>query len=87
MSRKVTIVLVIVAAVALAGYLTMGRIQSNLERLALSPVQDVDLSTVPDGTYDGSHGVFPVSVEVRVTVQDHRMTRIELVNLTSPSPD
>ncbi|MFO8059504.1 MAG: FMN-binding protein, partial [Bacillota bacterium] len=35
-----------------------------------------------DGTYDGSHEVFPVSVEVRVTVQDHRITRIELVKHT-----
>lgn len=82
MSRKAAVILIILAAVAVAGYVVTTGIQSNLEQLALSPIEDVDLSAIQDGTYDGSCEVFPVSVDVRVTVLNHRITQIELVKHT-----
>ena len=42
-------------------------------------ISNVDLSTVPDGTYLGSYKAFPVAVEVKVTVSDHKITGIDLV--------
>lgn len=44
-------------------------------------VGSVDLSKVPDGTYEGSYSFFHDSSKVRVTVQDHHITAIE--SLTS----
>ncbi len=40
-------------------------------------VGNVDLSKVPDGTYEGSYSFFHASSKVRVTVADHRITAIE----------
>ena len=42
-------------------------------------ISNVDLSTVPDGTYSGSYKAFPVAVEIKVTVSDHKITGIDLV--------
>jgi uncharacterized protein with FMN-binding domain len=43
---------------------------------------DIDLSTISDGTYNGKFGSIPVSVELDVTVKDHR---IENINITKQS--
>lgn len=53
-------------------------IETNLEKLACSDVYDVDLSKVDDGVYTGSYKVFPIAVEVEVTINVHRITAIEL---------
>ncbi len=39
----------------------------------------VDLSKVPDGVYAGSYDSGPVVVQVKVTVSNHAMTKIDLV--------
>ncbi len=43
------------------------------------PIQQIDLVSVENGVYAGSFSVFPVSVEVSVTVEDHMITDIDLV--------
>lgn len=68
---------VCIAAVGIRSY--MRTIEANLEQLASLPIADVDMSKVADGTYTGSCSVFPVSAQVKVTVKDHRVTGIELV--------
>ena len=40
-------------------------------------VGELDLSNVPDGTYEGEFSVYHVNGSVRVTVEDHRITKIE----------
>ena len=77
-------VLLVVLAVVIAGAITglglirakMSDIERQLEGITIS---DVNLAQVEDGVYTGSHSVFPVSAEVRVTVRDHTITAIELV--------
>ncbi|MCR4401638.1 MAG: FMN-binding protein [Firmicutes bacterium] len=53
--------------------------EANLEQLKSLPMADVDMSRVADGTYYGSYSMFPVSARVKVTVRDHRISEIELV--------
>lgn len=70
----VVIVVVIFAAVGLKSY-----IESNLEQLADEKIANIDLSNIEDGIYSGSYKVFPVAAEVKVTVSNHMITKIELV--------
>ncbi len=49
--------------------------QQAVEEIAIG---EVDLSTVPDGTYSGSHEAVWVGATVEVTVRDHRITEIKL---------
>jgi len=41
-------------------------------------IGDVDLSTIPDGTYSGSHEAVWVGATVEVTIRNHRITEIKL---------
>jgi len=42
-------------------------------------ISDVDLTALPDGIYEGSFGDFLVSVNLRVTLSDHRIQNIEII--------
>lgn len=52
--------------------------QDGLNKLADITLNDLNLDQVADGSYDGSYSVFPVSVEVTVTVSDHIITEIDI---------
>ncbi len=57
----------------------MTRADKNLKALADIPVTDIDLTAIPDGTYDGGYKCFPVEAEVAVTVRDGRIAAIDLI--------
>lgn len=52
--------------------------QDGLNKLADITLNDLNLDQVADGSYDSSYSVFPVSVEVTVTVSDHIITEIDI---------
>ena len=55
---------------------TLQRYRASVEALR---IQDVDLSKVPDGVYVGSQDAVLVAAEVRVTVADGAIRRIEIL--------
>ena len=71
-----TCVVVLVAAGVIA---VKSYIDGFVGSVASLTVSNVDLSQVPDGTWKGSYSLLPVSVEVGVTVKDHKITAIDLV--------
>ncbi|HOP69781.1 MAG: FMN-binding protein [Dethiobacteria bacterium] len=77
MKKAVVAVLVVVvlAVVCLGGYLLW--MQSRLPSIT---VADVDLANIEDGEYIGKYKIFPVAAEVKVTVKDHRIADVELIN-------
>jgi len=83
LKKKTGIILAVLAVVVVAGYFIatgiMKNIESNLEQLTDTDIANVDLSTIGDGTYSGNYAVFPVAAEVEVTVANHRITEIQLV--------
>lgn len=82
MKRKPVIIVAVIAVVLLAAVLTTVGVVSNsqakLEKLADLQIEDVDLTKIPDGVYTGSYGDFPVHAEVKVTVLNHAISKIEL---------
>ena len=86
MKRKYKIILPIIVIV-LAGLIIAIKIvadsQANLDQLAATDIQNVDLKNVTNGVYKGECNVFPISVIVDVTVSDHKITKIDLVKHTN----
>lgn len=77
--KVLLIVLAVLAVLVIGGTIFLGQVQQKLDALVEYDIKDVDLSAIPDGTYAGSYSVFPVAVEVNVTVANHAITAIELV--------
>ncbi len=82
MSRRRKVVLIVVAvivilAAAIAAVITIA--ERNQKSVNATVIEDFDLTRVPDGTFQGKYSAFPVSVEVEVTVKDHVMTGIDLI--------
>lgn len=67
------------AVVVILTFLGMKGLESNMHRLTAMELADIDLQTMADGTYSGSYQVFPVSVRVEVTVKEHELVGIRLV--------
>lgn len=83
MKRKriviLSIVLLVLAAAALGIRVFYSNVEANLKSLSdMAPAQ-LDLAVLEDGTYLGSYSVFPVSAKVSVTVENHKMIVIELI--------
>lgn len=83
MKRKtiiiLAIILAIIAGIAITAKIVIGNMESDLEELKYLEIEEVDLSTINDGIYSGEYSVLPVSAKVRVTVEDHLIKDIELV--------
>ncbi|SMC81964.1 FMN-binding protein [Papillibacter cinnamivorans] len=73
------IVCIVAAALAITGTVVMRRIQGNLDALKTTEIPRTDLQRIEDGTYTGRYSVFPVSATVEVTVENHVITGIRLV--------
>ncbi len=71
------LMLVIGAVIAAAGLMSYAK--KNLEQLAHTTISEVDLAGLENGVYTGSYKAFPVTAEVRVTINNHRITEIKLV--------
>lgn len=82
MKRKTIIIMIVVAVIvgiAITAKIVIGNIESNLKELKYLEIEEVDLSTIEDGTYSGEYSALPVSAKVRVTVEGHQIKDIELV--------
>lgn len=81
--KKRYIVTVIIVLVLLTGFITtkimLSGFEANLQQLAHSEISDVDLASAKDGDYSGSYSAFPVSAEVKVTIDNHAIKKIELI--------
>lgn len=58
-----------------------GLIQRMNQRLdALQDIEwpSIDLASIEDGEYQGDYRVFPIEVEVLVTIDNHQITAIEI---------
>ncbi|MBP1745184.1 MAG: uncharacterized protein H6Q58_2162 [Firmicutes bacterium] len=79
-TKKVLVFLAIILVIAVAGFsISLKAIEKNLNELANTRIVDVDISKSIDGVYTGSYEQFPVSAEVKVTIENQKITEIELI--------
>lgn len=70
------IVLAVVVLISIGVAVFYTYTNDQLNKLAKVDIEDVDLSTINDGTYHGKYGSFPVAVELDVTINAHKITKI-----------
>lgn len=73
------VMLSILLVLILTGAGVYAYLQRSLDQLVDMPISEIDLTEVEDGTYIGSYAKFPVDAKVKVTVKDHRITAIDLI--------
>ena len=83
MKKKTKIIIMVIGIVLLIG-LGIGAkflmdVNAYQKEIAAMEIQDIDLSNVPDGTYEGSYDADLIQVKVAVEVKDHNITNIELL--------
>lgn len=59
------------------------KLESGLKELAKTDIAEVDLGSVADGEYAGSASAFPVAVELKVRMKDHKIETIDLIKHTN----
>jgi uncharacterized protein with FMN-binding domain len=70
------VALLVTGGLVVAFVTMLGRTNDALEEMMAEEIAEIDLETVPDGTYQGTYGSFPVRVDVTVTVTSHVITAI-----------
>lgn len=82
MLRKRSKILIAIALflvlIGIAVSVTLSKMTKDLESLATASIKMVDLSRISDGVHQGAFTSGPVSAKVAVTVQDHRIMKIDL---------
>lgn len=82
MKRKQVLISVLVAAViagGLFGLKTIMDLKTYKAQINAISMTDVNLERIKDGVYTGRHEVLWISAEVRVTVKNHTIEDIELI--------
>lgn len=78
--KKILIIIAVVLLVGLAiGAKFLLDVQNYQSQIADMQISEIDLSSVPDGTYEGSYDADLIKVKVLVDVKDHKITNIDLV--------
>ncbi len=82
MKKNKKVIFIVLAAILVIGGAFAAKYFSDLssyrEAVEEITIGEVDLSTVPDGTYTGSSEAVWVGATVEVTVRDHQITEIKL---------
>lgn len=79
MKKVILFVVIFIAVVIAAGSIVVSNLEKNLDELTTMEIKDVDLSKVKDGTFTGYYQVLPVDAKVEVTVENHVIKNIKLV--------
>ena len=80
--KRIVIISIVLLALFAAALFMRGMyvsIEANLKALSGMAIAQIDFNQVANGTFTGSYTVFPVSAKVSVTVKDHKVTAIELL--------
>ncbi|MCX7745353.1 MAG: FMN-binding protein [Clostridia bacterium] len=72
-------VLIFIIVAIIAGIVLKSHFETNLEKLKDLAIKDVNLTSLKDGIYTGGYKVFPVAAEVKVSIKNHNIAKIELV--------
>lgn len=80
----VLIFIVVIAAVGVTQLKSLtAKADAELQKLLAAEIKEVNISNIPDGTYTGKYQAFPIEVEVKVILKDHKITGIDLVKHTT----
>ncbi|MBN2380495.1 FMN-binding protein [candidate division WOR-3 bacterium] len=73
----------IVVAFFILVFTGCGKMMNKIEETRVMEITDIDLTKIADGTYQGAHPVGPMKYVVEVTVSDHKIASIDIVEAFS----
>ncbi|HOO34361.1 MAG TPA: FMN-binding protein [Thermotogota bacterium] len=79
--RWLIILIIVVSVVIIAGIFAkdfLDKTEKELEELEQLGFAEIDISGIPDGSYNGYYKQFPIEVELITTVKDGRISDIEI---------
>ncbi len=83
MRKKSLIILIIlitiVFIISVIGYQFYQKIKNYGEQINQIEINEIDLSNIKDGEYLGEYKTIAVSAKVRISVKDHKITTIEIL--------
>ena len=79
MKNRGKFLIVLIVFILVAGYAAYFMVERNLKGLEEVKITPIDLSLISDGEYRGKYSAFPVSVTLEVSVIDHRITKIDII--------
>jgi uncharacterized protein with FMN-binding domain len=82
-TKILVIILIFLIVVGFGIFYFVQKIETSLSELSALEIEDINLTNIGDGVYEGSYSVFPVSVTVKVTVENNVISEIEIVKHVS----
>lgn len=78
--RKILIFIVVAMVVfIISGKIILDKINKDLEVLKTTVINEIDLSSIADGTYKGNYTAIPIKVIVEVTIKDNKIEDIRIL--------
>lgn len=75
-TKILLIIFVIIASLTAFGIYMINKINQEMEVLTISEIPEINLMQIDDGTYSGSFKSLLIKVQVEVTIQNHVITDI-----------
>ena len=75
-TKILLIIFVIIASLTAFGIYMLNKINQEMEVLTISEIPEINLVQIDDGTYSGSFKSLLIKVQVEVTIQNHVITDI-----------
>lgn len=79
MKRRIKILIAVLSVFLIISITAYFVIEGNLKNLKHIVIDPIELSKVEDGIYKGKYSSIPVSAAVQVTVENHRIISIRII--------
>lgn len=79
MKKWMKILILFIVVLLIGSVIVYNFLSGNLEELMSKPVSAIKLEEISDGNYVGEYSSFPVNAKVNVTVIDHEITKIDIL--------
>lgn len=79
MKRRIKILIAVLSVFLIISITAYFVIEGNLKNLKHIVIDPIELSKVEDGIYKGKYSSIPVSATVQVTVENHRIISIRII--------
>jgi uncharacterized protein with FMN-binding domain len=79
MKRRIKILIAVLSVFLIISITANFVVEGNLKNLKHIVIDPIELSKVEDGIYKGKYSSIPVSATVQVTVENHRIISIRII--------
>jgi uncharacterized protein with FMN-binding domain len=79
MKKWMKVLLLLLLVLMVGSVLVFYYLSENLKELMNEPVSTINFEEIADGSYEGEYSSFPVNAKVNVTVINHEVAQIDII--------